>query len=239
MKNLLLACLLLFSASCTLSKTEDPKPAPVAGFTTNRSVVEINETVTFTNTSQNASRYEWNFGNGQTSTAATPTVTYPNTGTFAVTLIAYNADNKAITTTQTIKVGRRYLKEIRITAINFLASGGGAWDLDGSGPDIFLQYKPASSSTFFLTSTRSNVQPSSLPISYVATATTGVELVQDAWTFTMKDSDTLSDETMISWTLPVGAPTSNRDALGNGFYTLTGGTANPGLWNVVISYETR
>jgi gliding motility-associated-like protein len=51
----------------------------------------VNTPVQFTNTSQLATQYSWNFGDGQTSTNANPTHTYTAPGTYNVTLIANNA----------------------------------------------------------------------------------------------------------------------------------------------------
>lgn len=47
-------------------------------------------TVAFTNTSINATSYSWNFGDGQTSTQATPSHNYTSIGTYEVTLTASN-----------------------------------------------------------------------------------------------------------------------------------------------------
>ena len=47
-------------------------------------------TITFNNLSTNGVNYAWNFGNGQTSTLTTPTITYTNPGIYNVTLTAYN-----------------------------------------------------------------------------------------------------------------------------------------------------
>lgn len=44
--------------------------------------------VTFTNNSINGDKFSWDFGNGDTSDLAEPTVTYQDTGTYTVTLIA-------------------------------------------------------------------------------------------------------------------------------------------------------
>jgi PKD repeat protein len=57
---------------------------PVANFTN----VATNFSVVFTNTSTNATgaAYSWNFGNGQTSTQANPTITYATAGSYNVTL---------------------------------------------------------------------------------------------------------------------------------------------------------
>lgn len=72
---------------------------PTTGFTSN-----INgATVVFTNTSTNATSYLWNFGDNQTSTAANPTHTYANDGTYTVTLTSTN-DCGTTTSTQTVVI---------------------------------------------------------------------------------------------------------------------------------------
>ena len=47
--------------------------------------------VNFTNTSQNATNYVWDFGNGTQSTLNNPSTTYINPGFYTVKLIAQNA----------------------------------------------------------------------------------------------------------------------------------------------------
>lgn len=49
-------------------------------------------TVPFTNQTTGAASFAWNFGDGGTSTAASPTHTYTTTGTFVVRMIAHNPD---------------------------------------------------------------------------------------------------------------------------------------------------
>ena len=120
MKKLRLLPVLLLSltiglSSCGDDKEELPKPAAEAAFTQNRNIVEVNELVTFTNSSTNASRYEWDFGNGQSSTIASPTAVYSTVGSYTVKMTAYNEENKPVVTTSTIKVGKRYLTAVRIT----------------------------------------------------------------------------------------------------------------------------
>ena len=60
-------------------------PDPVAAFTPNQNGNEF----TFTNSSQNASSYTWDFGDGAMSTEESPTHTYDQTGDFTVTLTAF------------------------------------------------------------------------------------------------------------------------------------------------------
>lgn len=46
--------------------------------------------INVTNLSTNATTYTWNWGNGQTSNGNSPSYTYPNSGPYSVTLIAFN-----------------------------------------------------------------------------------------------------------------------------------------------------
>lgn len=68
---------------------------PVASFTVDRTKGCIPLTVTFTNTSQNAVSWFWDFGNGNFSTSQHPVNVYHNTGTYTVKLVAYNAFGQA------------------------------------------------------------------------------------------------------------------------------------------------
>jgi PKD repeat protein len=67
---------------------DEPKPKPVAQFTPSKTSAMVGEEIQFANSSQNATSYAWSFGDGTTSTQATPTKTYDEAGTFTVTLVA-------------------------------------------------------------------------------------------------------------------------------------------------------
>ncbi|NNF36719.1 MAG: PKD domain-containing protein [Saprospiraceae bacterium] len=72
---------------------EEPNPmvdAPIASF---QFTVDANNflQVTFSNFSQNASTYSWNFGDGNTSTEKDPVYTYAAAGSYTVTLTATNS----------------------------------------------------------------------------------------------------------------------------------------------------
>jgi len=77
-----------------LSET-DPLP-PVAALTTlpaaatDTLIVCQGQSVQFLNQSENANAFLWEFGNGTTSTTANPSYTYPESGTYEVTLTAYS-----------------------------------------------------------------------------------------------------------------------------------------------------
>jgi len=63
---------------------------PVAAFTTSLTTV-CNTSVVFTNTTFNATSYQWDFGDGNTSTVLNPTHIYTASGVYTVTLISTNA----------------------------------------------------------------------------------------------------------------------------------------------------
>ncbi|MCX7763382.1 MAG: PKD domain-containing protein [Bacteroidia bacterium] len=69
-------------------------PAPQAGFTVNPPELLLPEqsTVSLTNTSTGAVSYQWDFGNGQTSTAQNPTATYDREGEYLIVLTAISAE---------------------------------------------------------------------------------------------------------------------------------------------------
>lgn len=79
-------------------------PAPAAGFTMDKTEAETGETISFNNTSQNATSYLWQFGDGDTSTEVNPTHSYSSSGSFDITLTATgaggeNSTSKTVTIT--------------------------------------------------------------------------------------------------------------------------------------------
>lgn len=63
---------------------------PIAGFTTPVTTGCHDFIVSFTNNSQNATSYLWQFGTGSTSGTVNPTFTYSDTGLFTLSLIAFD-----------------------------------------------------------------------------------------------------------------------------------------------------
>ena len=101
-----LIALMLFS-SCELSKDDDDDETPgepVASFQFEVSADDWAE-VTFTNFSQNATSYSWDFGDdSELSTEENPVHTYSGGGTYTVTLTAANADGVSATKSETVDI---------------------------------------------------------------------------------------------------------------------------------------
>lgn len=79
---------------------------PSASFKTDLSTVEENQSITFSNTSEDADSYEWDFGDGSgTSTEASPSHAFQNAGIYSVKLTAYSkGKKKSGSTSQSISV---------------------------------------------------------------------------------------------------------------------------------------
>lgn len=83
-------------------------PVPKAQFTpskTSSCVAPL--TVSFNNTSQGATAYQWTFGDGNSSTQASPSNTYTAPGTYTVKLVTTNASGCKDSTTTTISIGSK------------------------------------------------------------------------------------------------------------------------------------
>ena len=77
----------------------------------------LGEVVQFTNlsTGTNITGYQWDFGNGETSTEQNPQVTYNNAGNFTVELRVSNASGCENTTTQNIQIFEQVVDSIHST----------------------------------------------------------------------------------------------------------------------------
>lgn len=89
---------------------------PVAQFNVNASCFEVNCPISFVNTSLNAVRWKWDFGDPDlttdTDTSKNPTWTYTRAGTYRVQLTAYTAGNADSSVSQ--------LRDVVITAPTFM-----------------------------------------------------------------------------------------------------------------------
>lgn len=159
-----------------------PVPDPIASFNYGGSM-ETPAVITFTNTSQNADSYLWEFGDGTTSTATNPSKTYNTKGTYTVTLTANNTSTgKSNQTSQNLVItpGKVFLQRVIIDEIPFVDENGAGWDLN-SGPDVFFTIIDSAGNVIIdgSSSRVDNVTPSMLPLSWQFTPE--LEFQKSSW----------------------------------------------------------
>jgi PKD repeat protein len=126
------------------------QPLPTTGFTATAS----GSILTVSNQSANATSYLWAFGDGMTSTLATPTHSYIQDGNYTITLTANNACGSS-TTTQTVTVvtppSANFSPSVTsgcapltITFLNASSANATAfdWDIPGGNPGNSLLTSP-------------------------------------------------------------------------------------------------
>jgi PKD repeat protein len=225
-------------------------PKPIANFTTTSAGCTIPYVVNFTNSSTTGAgiTYNWNFGNGQTSTVQNPPAqTYASVGSFTSTLtvtntitgctktfsntIVTNAFSAGITPPATVCVGQSVI----INDNSTVGANQWAWNF-GNGQTSSLEnptvtYATAGTYTISLTSqntgsgctgsTTSSVIVRPLPVvSFTANPTTGCAPVSVAFT------NTTAANTNYSWSFGdgtnfTGANPPPHNYTANGTYTVT------------------
>ncbi len=91
------------SSDTTLSILITLNQKPAGNFTTTKSSYCKNETIAFQNNSAAGYSYEWNFGDGNSSTAFSPTHSYSTAAVYQVTMVIKSQNSNATFCTDTIR----------------------------------------------------------------------------------------------------------------------------------------
>ncbi len=223
--------------SCTKESTPPPPAAPVANFNYSGAGVAPS-TVTFTNTSTNATNYLWDFGDNGTSVLANPTYKYTVGGVYTVKLTATGTGGSNSTTKTVNITAPTTLKimSVRVNALPLTKSNGGSWDdLPSSGPDVYVKITDDGSTTFYKWPfVYNNVVASNLPLNFVIENSLSVAtpLIITSANFSKKialelwDLDTFVDEFMTGLVFAPSSLTTGANAYPTTFTaTISGLTA--------------
>lgn len=153
-------------------------------------------------------------------------------GTYSVKLTATNTNEQRASTAIPIRIGRRTLKTLRLTAMPATRPNGQPWHADGTG--LNLSCSVYVGSVFGVraggSDIYSNVQTTSLPVNLAI----GSSFYDGSMLIILSDNIGRVREDIVSIPIVVTGPPANRDEAGNGSYT----TQYNG-WGVVAEIETR
>jgi hypothetical protein len=160
----------LFFSSCG---KDEPTPDTTATSAANFSFAENGNFApskfTFLNSSTNADLYNWDFGDGQSSTDKDPTHVFTKGGTYNVTLKArrIGGTESIINKTVTVKnvPTKLIINSLKLTAFPATTSTGAGWDyLDG--PDIFFEITGPGGITSYKEYRKENLTVGNLPVTF-------------------------------------------------------------------------
>ena len=128
--NLIFLAGLFFLMSCNDDDPAEVPPPPKACFEASKTTVKVGVEISFSNCSQNAVEYRWDFGDGNTSTESAPSHVYTEAGSYTVKLLAgtdsdtngvLEEGDEADATTETIQV------EPLVKSMEFTIKDGTSW----------------------------------------------------------------------------------------------------------------
>ncbi len=198
-----------------------PPDPPAAGFTVSSATVPVNAVVNFTNTTTgDPTEFSWDFGDGTTSTAASPPHGFSSPGTYEVTLTASNAGGSDSFTRTIVVVDpptasfTRTVNELVVTFADTTTNAPTAWQWDfGDGTSSQAQNPTktfAAAGTYTVTLIASNDAGSSAPftatVEVASAPNANFTFVTGSLTAQFTDASTESPD---SWTWDFGDGTTS------------------------------
>ena len=156
MKNIFYVIVFSVIVFSSCKKDEDIS-GPVACIDVNNSIGTYGKPFAFSSCSQNAIRFEWDFGDATNSNMMNPSHVYDNPGTYNVRLTAFNANGIASTASVIITVGHYSLSKVTYHYLCNRVAYPKLTSLTYWGPNFSFIY--SYSTNFF-------DDPSQLPITY-------------------------------------------------------------------------
>ncbi|MDP1726955.1 MAG: PKD domain-containing protein [Bacteroidota bacterium] len=173
----------------------------VANFSFTGDGAHVPAKIRFTNLSQNANSYDWDFGDGTWDNYADPVHTYYQSGNYQVTLKAMHYIRQTKTISKTVHILPEFtsatLTQMQLTSWPFNRLNGSSWDSEPgqSSPDIYLLIEDSAGTQLYKTATVNNLM---LPSTY----TTSFVLNKNMWNkriiIKMMDEDGANAEVMAS-----------------------------------------
>ncbi|HTE29016.1 MAG TPA: PKD domain-containing protein [Chryseolinea sp.] len=127
-----LTLVLMFACVLSCEDEDEPTPQAAATFTVDKSTAQVDETIQFTNTSENATAFKWSFGDGTTSKEVSPRKSFQSSGSFLVSLVSTGEGGSTISSLSvTVVPSAAFTVEdvdnlIALTPVQFTSAAKGA-----------------------------------------------------------------------------------------------------------------
>lgn len=252
------------NGSITVNNLINTEPAPVVDFTVDQDTGCVPFSATFHQNCQGASRYDWDFGNGQTGTGTDPTAIYGQGGIYQVTLTAttMNGCSSSLTRPQYIRVfaPRATFTGNPLTGcpgmtVNFQHTAAAGqlvsyeWDFGdgstGTGPSPSHTYTSTGNYTVRLIVTHASgcrdtvIRTNLVNVVVPAGTSTYGDTTMLCQNMPMVFVDPTNGSTSWNWDLGNGSTSTSQNPAvvypGPGFYTVTLQTTMPGGCNTVFN----
>ncbi|MCZ2357759.1 MAG: PKD domain-containing protein [Bacteroidia bacterium] len=224
----------------TIQDTIKIQPASVANFT--YSQIPCSYTINFTNQTQNATTYLWNFGDGTQDSVLSPTHTFPGGGTYAVQLISekdiYCADTFSLSITLPEIPQARFRPVAQKCDLNVYfdntssAANQFLWDFgDGTTSNlsaVFHQYSSSGIYTVQLIASQSNACPDTTTLAVEISPHSNAQFI--APDSTCNSQVTFQNNSINYFSQQWDFGDGNTDTLRNPVHTYT----SPGVYQVQL-----
>lgn len=195
-----------FLSATLLAGCEEP---PEACYTVSATLVDVNAPQTFTNCTEPSSEsYEWDFGDGGTSTEVNPVHTFTEEGQYIVSLSTKgNGPNSDDVFKTIIVAGQRVMASATIEGLPATNPSSAPWDA-GDDPDVAVRFSLGGVEAF--QSNEVTNAPLTAPISVIMPLSE-LALTPGVWTFDVLDIDGAGEETMASFSFDFQGYVPNAD----------------------------
>lgn len=200
---IVLSAFVLITSAC--------RKSPEVSFTPSKTTVEVDEEITFNNSTTKAKTYDWDFGDGNTSQEESPKHSYSTEGTYTVTLTGHSSSNHdgfGSSDEKTITVipksfNRATITSVTITSFSDVTGSGFQWDDDVFGstssqakPDLFIAYKVKNNANYIDYSPSihlNNCTQSQIPLTIALTSPLVLTSTSGTHTFYLVDYDDVTN----------------------------------------------
>jgi len=169
-KIFLLSIVLIAFFACNDNTLPEPEPKPdlpIANFSFTVNSQFPPSEVQFTNSSAFSTNYNWDFGDGSTSTESDPDHTYLTSGDYTIILTASDDGGHTNIKAESITISSLpttlFIKSLTVSTLPFVNQVNQTWDLV-DGPDVYVSFQQLNYVEIYQSDVINNIEETDLPV---------------------------------------------------------------------------